>query len=63
MPPRPPWIRAWCPSDFSYFDLSVMSRDLSMTLTVFFIWCYFSFGEWFIEIRERREGNVLRVVY
>ena len=25
-----------CPSDFSYVDLSVTSRDLSMTLTVFF---------------------------
>ena len=25
-----------CPSDLSYFDLGVTSRDLSMTLTVFF---------------------------
>ena len=26
-----------CPSDLSYFDLGVTSRDLSMTLTVFFL--------------------------
>ena len=26
-----------CPSDLAYFDLGVTSRDLSMTLTVFFL--------------------------